>query len=168
MGTGEDIPFLVFFLDAMCPMCSILQGSGKTSLLQILAGQRIPASGTIALNDAQVGPATKRHIGMLPQEDVILPTVTVEEALRFSAALRLPSSISREEREDRVNRLIRSLGLEKIRESRIGDTRRRKGISGGEKKRVSVGVEMVHEPRVLLLDEPTSGLDSSSALQLLR
>ena len=57
-----------------------MQGSGKTSLLQILAGQRIAASGSLALNDAEVGPATKRHIGMLPQDDVILPTVTVEEA----------------------------------------------------------------------------------------
>lgn len=66
------------------------QGSGKTSLLQILAGQRQAASGRVLLNDTPMGPAAKRHIGMLPQEDVILPTVTVEEALSFSAALRLP------------------------------------------------------------------------------
>jgi ABC-type multidrug transport system ATPase subunit len=67
-----------------------MQGSGKTSLLQILAGQRRALSGKVELNDTPIGPAAKRHIGMLPQEDVILSTVTVEEALQFSAALRLP------------------------------------------------------------------------------
>ena len=69
-----------------------MQGSGKTSLLQILAGQRRALCGKVELNDTPIGPAVKQHIGMLPQEDVILSTVTVEEALHFSAALRLPVS----------------------------------------------------------------------------
>jgi ABC-type multidrug transport system ATPase subunit len=67
-----------------------------------------------------------------------------------------------------VSKLISDLGLETVRTSLIGDTRRRKGISGGEQKRCSIAAELAHRPRVLLLDEPTSGLDSSSAHHLMK
>jgi ABC-type phosphate/phosphonate transport system ATPase subunit len=67
-------------------------GAGKTSLLQILSGQKLQTSGTVELNGETLGAATKRHIGMVPQEDVLLPSITVQEALAFSAALRIPVS----------------------------------------------------------------------------
>lgn len=142
-------------------------GSGKTSLLHILSGQRLASSGTVELNGEALGARTKRHIGMVPQEDVLLPSITVEEALSFSAALRVPMTVPEEEKKRCVEGLLKELGLESIRSSIVGDSRRRRGISGGEKKRCSIGVEMVHRPRVLLLDEPTSGLDSAAAHQLL-
>lgn len=65
-------------------------GSGKTTLLQILAGQKLPSSGEVTLNGDLMDAAAKRYIGMVPQEDVILPTCTVEEAIKFSADIRLP------------------------------------------------------------------------------
>lgn len=65
-------------------------GSGKTTLLQILAGQKLPSSGEVTLNGGSMNAASKRYIGMVPQEDVILPTCTVEEAVQFSAEIRLP------------------------------------------------------------------------------
>uniref|UniRef100_A0A7S4UJF0 ABC transporter domain-containing protein n=1 Tax=Guillardia theta TaxID=55529 RepID=A0A7S4UJF0_GUITH len=132
-------------------------GSGKTTLLQILAGQRQQSEGAVRINGEDMNRAMKRYLGMVPQEDVLLPTVTVEEAISFSAAIRMPSNVSEEERKQLVEQQVADLGLQSIRSSRIGDPRRRKGISGGEKKRVSIAMEMVHRPRVLLLDEPTSG-----------
>jgi ATP-binding cassette subfamily G (WHITE) protein 2 len=136
-------------------------------LAEIAAWQHIPTSGTVLLNGEPISSASKRFIGLVPQEDVILPTVTVEEAISFSAELRVGRRVSHEERRVRVSQIISDLSLSSVRDSRVGDTRRRKGISGGERKRCSIGVEMVHRPRLLLLDEPTSGLDSSSAHALL-
>ena len=143
-------------------------GSGKTTLLQILAGQRLPTSGNVLLENAPLDAGCKRYIGMVPQDDVLHSTSTVEEAVNFSASIRLPASCSAEERGALVSKLISDLGLDTVRKSRIGDTRRRKGISGGEQKRCSIASELAHRPRVLLLDEPTSGLDSSSAHQLMK
>ena len=143
-------------------------GSGKTTLLQILAGQRIQTSGEVLLDEAKLDAGCKRYIGMVPQDDVLLPTSSVEEAVLFSAAMRLSPSYTVDERVALVSKLIADLGLDAVRSSRIGDTRRRKGISGGEQKRCSIAVELAHRPRVLLLDEPTSGLDSSSAHRLMK
>ena len=112
--------------------------------------------------------ASKRYIGMVPQDDVLLPTSSVEEAIAFSAAIRLPPHYTVAQRASMVSELISDLGLGTVRHARIGDTRRRKGISGGERKRCSIAVELAHRPKVLLLDEPTSGLDSSGAHQLLK
>lgn len=88
--------------------------------------------------------------------------LTVHEALLFAARLRLPESVPDTEKRVRVDALITQLGLAHIRDTRIGDGERR-GISGGEMRRVSIGLELVARPDVLILDEPTSGLDSVSA-----
>lgn len=99
------------------------------------------------------------------QQDVLLPRLTVRETLRYSAGLRLPASASAEERERVVEEVILQLGLKECADTMIGDSQH-KGCSGGEKRRVSIGVQLLANPSVLFLDEPTTGLDSTSAYQL--
>ncbi len=94
------------------------------------------------------------------QDDVLFATFTVREALRFAARLKL--KVSEEEQDQLVEKIIHELGMSHISTSQIGDFRR-KVLSGGERKRVSIGVELVSDPSVILLDEPTSGLDSFKA-----
>ncbi|KAF6718727.1 ATP-binding cassette sub-family G member 2 [Oryzias melastigma] len=93
-------------------------------------------------------------------------TLTVRENLRFSAALRLPGSVPQREKEARVNHLLRELGLTKVADSKVG-TQMTRGISGGERKRTSIGMELIIDPAVLFLDEPTTGLDASTANSVL-
>ncbi|WVZ23644.1 hypothetical protein V8G54_002188 [Vigna mungo] len=140
-------------------------GAGKSSLLEILAGKHSPQGGTVLVNHKPVDKAQFRKLsGYVTQKDTLFPLLTVEETLMFSAKLRL--KFSQEELCSRVKSLIKELGLDHVAGTRIGDDRVR-GISGGERRRVSIGVEVIHEPKVLILDEPTSGLDSTSALQII-
>ncbi|KAK9292245.1 hypothetical protein L1049_020209 [Liquidambar formosana] len=140
-------------------------GAGKSSLLEILAGKLTPQSATIFVNQKPIEKSHFKKIsGYVTQKDTLFPLLTVEETLMFSAKLRLrlpPSQLS-----SRVKSLIGELGLGHVAGARVGDDRVR-GISGGERRRVSIGVDVVHEPEVLILDEPTSGLDSTSALQII-
>jgi len=94
------------------------------------------------------------------QDDILFATFTVTEALTFAARLKLKTS--EEEQNRTVAQIIQELGLGHVANSRIGDTQR-KVLSGGERKRASIGVELVSDPSVVLLDEPTSGLDSFKA-----
>ncbi|TKY60440.1 ABC transporter G family member 5 [Spatholobus suberectus] len=140
-------------------------GAGKSSLLEILAGKHSPESGTVLVNHKPVDKAQFRKLsGYVTQKDILFPLLTVEETLMFSAKLRL--KLSQEQLCSRVKSLIQELGLDHVAGTRIGDDRVR-GISGGERRRVSIGVEVIHDPKVLILDEPTSGLDSTSALQII-
>lgn len=104
-------------------------------------------------------------IGFVPQQDILAPTLTVYESLLFAARLRLPEYIPDSEKLARVDDIIEKLGLANVRDVRVGDGEKR-GISGGEMRRVSIGVELVAQPQVLILDEPTSGLDSVSAAKV--
>ncbi|WOH08763.1 hypothetical protein DCAR_0728211 [Daucus carota subsp. sativus] len=145
-------------------------GTGKSSLLRIISGRvgdKYFDPTSIKLNDASVSsPYQLRKIcGFVAQEDNLLPLLTVKETLSFSAMFRL-KEISVKEREERVENLMYELGLDHVANSFIGDEENR-GISGGERKRVSIGVDIIHDPPVLLLDEPTSGLDSTCALQVI-
>ncbi|KAF7145564.1 hypothetical protein RHSIM_Rhsim04G0010800 [Rhododendron simsii] len=143
-------------------------GSGKTTLLKILGGRlHENVRGTITYNDIPYSPALKRRIGFVTQDDVLFPQLTVEETLVFSAFLRLPSSMSRRQKYERVEMIIKELGLERCRHTRVGGGFV-KGISGGERKRTSIGYEILVDPSLLLLDEPTSGLDSTTANRLLQ
>jgi ABC-type multidrug transport system ATPase subunit len=99
------------------------------------------------------------------QDDVIFGYFTVREALTFAARLRL--KIPEEEQDSRINSLIASLRLEACADTRVGDVSK-KYISGGERKRVSIGVELITDPQIVLLDEPTSGLDSFTAVKIVR
>ncbi|KAL2521288.1 ABC transporter G family member 5 [Forsythia ovata] len=140
-------------------------GAGKSSLLEILAGKVTPQSASVYVNHKPLDKAQFKKIsGYVTQKDTLFPLLTVEETLTFSAKLRLrlPST----ELNSRVKSLIQELGLSHVAGVRVGDDRVR-GISGGERRRVSIGVEVIHEPKVLILDEPTSGLDSISALQII-
>lgn len=155
----------------VCPgeMLAMLgpSGSGKTTLLTALGGRLSGnLSGKITYNSQPFSGAIKRRTGFVAQDDVLYPHLTVTETLLFTALLRLPQSLSREKKERHVEHVIAELGLEKCRNSMIGGPLFR-GISGGEKKRVSIGQEMLINPSLLLLDEPTSGLDSTTALRIL-
>ncbi|XP_068445166.1 broad substrate specificity ATP-binding cassette transporter ABCG2d [Clinocottus analis] len=143
-------------------------GSGKSSLLDILASRKDPSglSGEVLIDKAPQPPNFKWISGFVVQDDVVMATLTVRENLRFSAALRLSSSVHQSEKEARVNHLIKELGLIKVADSRVGSPLRR-GISGGERKRTSIGMELITDPSILFLDEPTSGLDAGTANSVL-
>ncbi|KAJ4715355.1 ABC transporter-like [Melia azedarach] len=140
-------------------------GAGKSSLLEILAGKLTPESGSIFVNENPIDKAGFKKIsGYVTQKDNLFPLLTVEETLMFSAKLRL--RLPGVQLRARVKSLVQELGLEHVATARVGDDRVR-GISGGERRRVSIGVDVIHDPKVLILDEPTSGLDSTSALQII-
>ncbi|XVE83363.1 hypothetical protein DITRI_Ditri16bG0083300 [Diplodiscus trichospermus] len=140
-------------------------GAGKSSLLEILAGKLTPQCGSILINHSPIDKAQFRKIsGYVTQNDNLFPLLTVEETLMFSAKLRL--RLPQTQLTVRVKSLIHELGLGHVAMARVGDDRVR-GISGGERRRVSIGVDVIHDPKVLMLDEPTSGLDSTSALQII-
>ncbi|KAL0375258.1 UNVERIFIED_CONTAM: ABC transporter G family member 23 [Sesamum radiatum] len=145
-------------------------GTGKSTLLRIVSGRikdRDLDPKSIKINDSAItSQAQLRKIcGFVAQEDTLFPLLTVKETLTFSAKFRL-KELSGREREARVEGLMQELGLVHVADGFVGDDENR-GISGGERKRVSIGVDMIHDPPILLLDEPTSGLDSSSALQVI-
>ena len=145
-------------------------GAGKTSLLDIIAGRKTDGaiSGELLVNGRAVDATQYRRIsGYVLQDNVLLPTLTVKETLAFAAELRLPSVMSRAAKMDHVHRVMRELGLTHIQDTRVGSSSVR-GISGGERKRVSIGCELVTSPSVLLLDEPTSGLDAANAYSIVR
>ncbi|CAN9510294.1 unnamed protein product [Ophioblennius macclurei] len=143
-------------------------GSGKSSFLDILAARKDPAglSGEVLINGAPQPPNFKCLSGYVVQDDEVMGTLTVRENLRFSAALRLPSSVSQSEKEARVNHLLKELGLTKVADSKVG-TAMTRGVSGGERKRTNIGMELIIDPAVLFLDEPTTGLDASTANSVL-
>ncbi|XP_034633385.1 broad substrate specificity ATP-binding cassette transporter ABCG2-like isoform X1 [Trachemys scripta elegans] len=139
-------------------------GSGKSSLLDVLAARKDPAglSGQVLIDGFPQPPNFKCISGYVVQDDVVMGTLTVRENLLFSAALRLPSSISFKEKEERVTQIISELGLSKVADAKVG-TELIRGVSGGERKRTNIGMELITEPPVLFLDEPTTGLDASTA-----
>ncbi|XP_034168024.2 broad substrate specificity ATP-binding cassette transporter ABCG2 [Pangasianodon hypophthalmus] len=143
-------------------------GSGKSSFLDVLAARKDPKglTGEVLIDGAPQPPNFKCLSGYVVQDDVVMGTLTVRENLRFSAALRLPMSISQKEKEEKVERLIDELGLTKVADSRVG-TQLIRGISGGERKRTNIGMELIIDPSVLFLDEPTTGLDASTANSVL-
>ncbi|KAJ1964682.1 hypothetical protein IWQ62_002863 [Dispira parvispora] len=140
-------------------------GSGKSSLLNLMAGSAHQGqmSGDIFLNGRHVtGQGIRLVSGYVFQDDVILATMTVLEAITMCATLRCPD-LTPEQRKDRVDEIISLLELDKARNTIIGDARM-KGVSGGERKRCAIAMEMVTNPSVLFLDEPTSGLDAYTAM----
>ncbi|XP_059664669.1 ABC transporter G family member 10-like [Cornus florida] len=141
-------------------------GAGKTTLLEILAGVIVPCrvSGQVLVNDQPMDATHfRRTSGYVTQDEALFPLLTVEETLMYSARLRLQGGLHKAAA--RVRELLKELGLDHVAGTKIGSESSR-GISGGEKRRVSIGVDLVHDPAVLLIDEPTSGLDSASALNV--
>ncbi|KAL3370830.1 hypothetical protein AABB24_007720 [Solanum stoloniferum] len=145
-------------------------GAGKTTLLSALAGKTVGCtiSGSILINGKSEPIRSYRKIvGFVPQDDIVHGNLTVEENLWFSARCRLSADLQKQDKVLIVERVIDFLGLQSVRGSLVGTVEKR-GISGGQRKRVNVGLELVMEPSLLFLDEPTSGLDSSSSQLLLR
>ena len=149
-------------------------GAGKTTLLDLLAARDKSGivTGSLLLNDAPITPGRvlnvyKDIVGYVSQQDSLLPTLTVYESVLYSARLRLPAAMPDEVKRQRVTKVIEDLGLSHCKDSHIGGAKVR-GISGGEKRRVSIAMELVAHPRILFLDEPTSGLDSYSALVVMQ
>ncbi|KAF3490953.1 ATP-dependent ABC transporter [Arthroderma uncinatum] len=144
-------------------------GSGKTSLLNVMAGRmgtsRMKVTGTAKFNSS--GGINGSRSAYLMQQDVLIPTLTVRETLQYSADLRLPPPTTAEERRAVVEKVILELGLKECADTRIGNNLH-KGCSGGEKRRTSIGVQMLGNPSVLFCDEPTTGLDATSAYQVVR
>ncbi|KAJ2399684.1 hypothetical protein GGI23_002501 [Coemansia sp. RSA 2559] len=141
-------------------------GAGKTTLLNVLAG-RIQGGklyGNIKFNGSKRNPHDfKRILAYVEQDDLMHATLSVKETLTVSAKLRLPSKkYTEDEKNQRVEDVMRQMRLSHVADTRIGDSGMR-GVSGGERKRVSIGIELVTDPSILVLDEPSSGLDSSSA-----
>ncbi|KAI9088861.1 P-loop containing nucleoside triphosphate hydrolase protein [Phlyctochytrium arcticum] len=143
-------------------------GSGKTTLMNTLACRITSAttSGTARLDGMDYSASDlKKVAGMVPQDDLLNGLLTCEETLYYTAELRLPSSMSKSDKALRVEKVLRQLGIYHVRHTIVGDQLNR-GISGGERKRLCVAMELLTQPRLLFLDEPTSGLDSVTALLL--
>lgn len=146
-------------------------GAGKTTLLDVLAGNTpggVKVQGKILVNGAPRRMAEFRQASCyVMQSDVLLSSATVRESIATSALLKLPSTISKADKLKRVDHIVRELGLVSCANTLIGDeVLGMKGISGGQKRRVSIGVELVKDPVAIFLDEPTSGLDSEVAVKL--
>jgi ABC-type multidrug transport system ATPase subunit len=157
-----NIHFLTFFKST----------PGKTSLLNILAGRlqsnnKLHIEADVRLNNYAVDPTdikVRQFIAFVAQDDSLHITSTPRECIRFSAKMRLPRSTTEEELDQLTTRMLKELGLTSCADTLVGGPLI-KGISGGERKRTSVGVELVTKPSMVFLDEPTSGLDSFSAVQ---
>uniref|UniRef100_W5NI06 ATP-binding cassette sub-family G member 8 n=1 Tax=Lepisosteus oculatus TaxID=7918 RepID=W5NI06_LEPOC len=144
-------------------------GCGKTSLLDIITcrdeGGTVK-SGEILVNERPCTPQlVKKSIAHVRQDDRLLPHLTVRETLAFVAKLRLPAHFSQRQRDHRVDDVIAELRLRQCAHTRVGNEYVR-GVSGGERRRVSIGVQLLWNPGILILDEPTSGLDSFTAHNL--
>ncbi|XP_021827008.1 ABC transporter G family member 4 [Prunus avium] len=138
-------------------------GAGKSTLLDILAARTSPTGGALLLNSSPINPSSFRKLSAyVPQHDACLPLLTVFETFAFAASLLVPNS-SPTNIADVVASLLTELRLTHLANTRLGH-----GLSGGERRRVSIGLSLLHDPAVLLLDEPTSGLDSTSAFNVIQ
>jgi len=139
-------------------------GGGKTSMLDVLAGRKNPSgiSGLLLVDGHKAPKNFKCMSGYVVQDDVVMGTLTVRENLMFSANLRLDKTFHLEEKKTRVQDTIQELGLAKCADTKVGNEFIR-GVSGGERKRTNIGMELIISPSVLFLDEPTTGLDASTS-----
>ncbi|OWF40983.1 ABC transporter G family member 14 [Mizuhopecten yessoensis] len=141
-------------------------GAGKTTFLNVLAGRVSHDSGTITLNGSPLNKTHRRRLGYVLQNDIFLSNLTLWETLYFTAMIRIPDKVPKQEKTEKIYTIVNSLGLKKCLHTPIGDIFSR-GLSGGEKKRANIACELLTDPDLLLIDEPTSGLDSSTAHTLM-
>ena len=166
----EGISFAVNRGELVCVMGA--SGSGKSTLLTVLAGQLQPTSGQVFLNGQSLYPnldTLKRYISYIPQEDAFDEHLTIEENLQFAAAMRSPH-LSRRDRMRRLEAKLLELGLGERRDAVVGSAVK-KTLSGGERKRLNIGLDMIGMSDVYLFDEPTSGLsskDSEHVIEIIR
>ncbi|ORZ21210.1 ABC-2 type transporter-domain-containing protein [Absidia repens] len=145
-------------------------GAGKTTLLDVLARRKTlgKVEGRVYLNGEALMTDFERITGYCEQMDVHQPAVTVREALRFSAYLRQPNEVPVEDKNEYVETILTLLEMEDIADAQIGDVEAGFGISVEERKRLTIGMELVGKPKLLFLDEPTSGLDAQSSYNIVR
>lgn len=150
-------------------------GSGKTSLLNAIAGRmhssvltKYKTQGKMLFNGASPSDGVVRAICayVCQDDDSLLPYLTVRENLHFAAGLRLPTHLTKQEKIRRAESVMLKLGLRDCADNLVGSDLV-KGISGGEKRRVTIAIQILTEPRVLMLDEPTSGLDAFTACSII-
>lgn len=143
-------------------------GSGKTTLLNVLARRtRSNYTGECRVNNSKLDNEAFGQISSyVEQEDALIGSMTVWETLRFAADLALPRSVNRREKRQRTQTLLEAFGIQNQASTLVG-TPIRKGISGGQKRRVSVASQLITCPKILFLDEPTSGLDSTSSYEVI-
>ncbi|OIJ22478.1 ABC transporter permease [Anaerobacillus alkalidiazotrophicus] len=143
-------------------------GAGKSTFMDALNGFRLPTEGSVLINDDDFYEnyeAYKNIIGYVPQQDIVYDTLSVEDMLTYAARLRMPEDSTEEEIQARVDQVIRDVELEGREDVLI------KQLSGGQRKRASIAVELLADPKLFFLDEPTSGLDPGmerNMMQLLR
>ncbi|KAK3008318.1 LOW QUALITY PROTEIN: hypothetical protein RJ639_014422 [Escallonia herrerae] len=143
-------------------------GCGKSTLLDALAGRlasNTRQTGEILINGRKQ-PLAFGTSAYVTQDDTLTTTLTVREAVYYSAQLQLPDSMSRSEKKERADATIREMGLQDAMNTRIGGWSI-KGLSGGQKRRVSISIEILKRPKLLFLDEPTSGLDSAASYHVM-
>ncbi|HBL32015.1 MAG TPA: hypothetical protein DD490_34770, partial [Acidobacteria bacterium] len=145
-------------------------GAGKTTLLNALNGYLRPDHGAVFFNGQDLYASYDRfraHIGYVPQDDIMHGNLTVRQALTYTARLRLPADTRPAEIAARVDRVLAQLQLTEAADVLIGSAEH-KGVSGGQRKRVNLAMELLTDPFVLFLDEPTSGLSSEDALMVMK
>lgn len=151
-----------------------LSGAGKTTLLKALNGYDRPTQGTSYINGIDLYEnfyMLKASIGYVPQDDIVHSELTVKEALQYYAKLRLPSDMGNKEIDELIKETLNKLGLNGTEDTLIGSPDTEKGISGGQRKRVNLAMELLAKPKVIFLDEPTSGLsavDTKMVMEQLR
>jgi ABC-type multidrug transport system ATPase subunit len=139
-------------------------GAGKTTLLEAIAGITTPTSGAVYLDGVDLHGHLRTFrsvLGFVPQDDIIHADLPLERTLRYAARLRLPSSTTASAIDDAVRDAMEAVGLTDYADVRVG------ALSGGQRKRASIAVELITEPHVFFLDEPTSGLDPITSAELI-
>lgn len=139
-------------------------GAGKTTLLNCLSGMTRFTSGKVLINGESIHTnfkSLRSLMGYVPQQDIVYDTLTLERMLYFSAKLRMPADTSRQEIQERIEETLRVVELTEHRKTLISK------LSGGQKKRASIAVELLASPKLFFLDEPTSGLDPGTAKHLM-
>jgi ABC-type multidrug transport system ATPase subunit len=166
----DGISFAVNRGELVCVMGA--SGSGKSTLLKVLGGQIHPTAGQVLLNDTSLYDnldELKRYVSYIPQEDAFDENLTIGENLQFAAAIRSPH-FSRRDRTRRLESKLVELGLSERKDSVVGSPVK-KTLSGGERKRLNIGLDMIGSSDVYLFDEPTSGLsskDSEHVIEIIR
>lgn len=140
-------------------------GAGKTTFMKCISGITKPTSGTVLINGSELFSnydVLKNLIGYVPQEDIVFDNLTLIDMLRYAANLRMPDDSTKKEKEQRINEVLKIVELEDKKNVMI------KNLSGGQRKRASISVELIADPKLFFLDEPTSGLDPGTERSIMK